>query len=177
MRSAASRPLDELCHSLLGIAEDPDAACPACPVETGAADCGRNAARLVHLTRAFSALRELRIPAWPYQGPIGIRERSDLHIVDQWRYLGTARNDAEIHAALEARASGFDVKIFRLLAKKLGKLPRSRIVCLAASEKGVPRLCRAALILNLRFKRVACRSLQALPRGSAHQPAKARQPR
>ncbi len=126
----------ELCHSLLGIAEDPAAACPTCSVETGAAECGRNAARLVHLTRAFSALRELRIPAWPYQGPVGIRERSDLHIVDQWRYLGTARNDAEIHAALETRASGFDVKIFRLLAKKLGKLPRSRIVCLAASEKG-----------------------------------------
>ena len=33
------------------------------------------------------------------------------------------------------------------------------------------RLCRIALILNLRFKRVTCRGLQALPLGSAHQPA------
>jgi len=39
-----------------------------------------------------------------------------------------------------------------------------------ALEKGVPRLCRATLILNLGFKRVACPGLQALPLGSAHQP-------
>ncbi len=36
--------------------------------------------------------------------------------------------------------------------------------------KGVPHLCRATLILNLGFKRVACPGLQALPLGSAHQP-------
>jgi DNA polymerase-3 subunit epsilon len=114
---------------LLGIAEGSDAPCPACSVETGAS--GRSAARLVHLARAFSALRELRILPWPHEGPIGIRERSDLHIVDQWRYLGTARNEAEIHSALEGRDFDFDLKIFRLLAKKLGKLPQSRIVCLA----------------------------------------------
>jgi DNA polymerase-3 subunit epsilon len=121
----------KLCHSLLGIAEGADAACPTCSVETGASECGRSGTRLVHLTRAFSAVRELRIPAWPYQGPVGIRERSDLHIVDQWRYLGTARNEAEIHSALEGRDFDFDPTIFRLLAKKLAKLPRSRIVCLA----------------------------------------------
>jgi DNA polymerase-3 subunit epsilon len=128
-RTAATH---ELCHSLLGIAEGPAPACRACAVEAGGPDCGHVPARLGHLTRAYSALRELRLPAWPYPGPIGIRERSDLHIIDRWRYLGTARNEAEIHAALETRAVDFDVKIFRLLAKTLGRLPRNRIACLAA---------------------------------------------
>jgi DNA polymerase-3 subunit epsilon len=127
-RTAAAH---KLCHSLLGIAEGPAPACRACVVEAGAAICGQGPARLSHLTRAFSALRDLRLPAWPYPGPIGIRERSDLHIIDRWRYLGTARNEAEIHAALETRAIDFDVKIFRLLAKTLGKLPQKRIACLA----------------------------------------------
>ncbi|MET0681941.1 MAG: exonuclease domain-containing protein [Casimicrobiaceae bacterium] len=125
----------ELCHSLLGVAEGPDPPCPACPVEAGTSDRGRGCARLIHLTRAFSALRELRLPAWPYQGPIGIRERSDLHIVDRWRYLGTARNEAEIHAALETRDVDFDVKIFHLLVKALRVLPRTRIVCLASRSQ------------------------------------------
>jgi DNA polymerase-3 subunit epsilon len=117
-----------LCHSLLGMADGAAAACPVCSDRTGAAECGGGAAHLAHLTRAFSALREIRIPAWPYEGPIGIRERSDLHVVDRWRYLGTARNEAEIHGALEVGSADFDVKIFRLLRKKLGRLPRSRIV-------------------------------------------------
>jgi DNA polymerase-3 subunit epsilon len=121
-----------LCHSLLGIAEGPAPACRACAVEAGGSICGQGPARLNHLTRAFSALRDLRLPAWPYPGPIGIRERSDLHIIDRWRYLGTARNEADIHAALETRTVDFDVKMFRLLARTLGTLPQNRIACLAA---------------------------------------------
>jgi DNA polymerase-3 subunit epsilon len=71
----------------------------------------------------------------PMPGPIGIRERSDLHIVDGWRYLGTARNDAEIHAVLETRAGAFNPRVFRLLAKTLQKLPERRIVLLATSPR------------------------------------------
>lgn len=121
----------KLCHPLLGIGDTRDSACAGCPLEGDATACGRGSPRLVHLTRAFTALRELRVPAWPYAGPIGIRERSDLHIVDGWRYLGTARNDGEIHAVLETRAGAFDVRTFRLLAKTLRNLPERRIVPLA----------------------------------------------
>ena len=60
----------------------------------------------------------------------GFGERRDLYIVDRWRYLGTARNTAEIHAALETRAADFDVKVFRLLAKALRRVPPNRIVSL-----------------------------------------------
>ena len=123
-----------LCHSLLGIGEPPAADCRACPPAAGPA-CDGSAARLVHLTRAFTALRDLRVPVWPYRGPIGIRERSELYIVDRWQFLGTARNDAEIHAALETRDPAFDVRMFRLLAKTLPKLPENRIVCLASNAK------------------------------------------
>ena len=121
-----------LCHSLLGVREAPDAACLACPAERGGAACGRRAERLRHLARAFVALRPLRVPAWPYRGPIGIRERADLHILDRWQYLGTARSEGEIDAVLETRVPDFDMQIFGLLAKSLRRLPRSKIVCLAA---------------------------------------------
>jgi len=46
------------------------------------------------LLHVFDALRTLAVPGWPHAGPIGIRERSDLHVVDRWRYLGTARTAA-----------------------------------------------------------------------------------
>src|SRR5687768_15359304 len=46
--------------------------------------CGRKTERWRHLTRAVAALHPLRIEAWPYAGPIGVRERTDLHILDDW---------------------------------------------------------------------------------------------
>ena len=131
LRVAAAR---KLCHLLLGI-DGRASGCPGCGAEPDAAACDRGSTRLVHLTRAFTALRELRVSAWPYAGPIGIRERSDLHIVDGWRYLGTARNDAEIHTVLETRAGAFNPRVFRLLAKTLQKLPERRIVLLATSPR------------------------------------------
>jgi DNA polymerase III subunit epsilon len=124
-----------LCHSLLGIPETAGP-CLACPIHRAGAACGLRTARLRHLTRAFNALRPLRLPPWPFSGPVGLRERSDLHIVDAWRYLGTARDESEIHAALETRTADFDARIFALLAKSLRRLPRSKIVCLSENAGG-----------------------------------------
>jgi hypothetical protein len=130
-----------LCHSLLGLDPGSCAACSGRPGGGGAPGCAlgyvHRAARLAHLTRAFTALSGLRLPAWPYRGPIAIRERGGVYVFDQWQYLGTARGSAEIHAALETRAPEFDVKVFRLLVKMLRKLPAKRVVPLTirASER------------------------------------------
>jgi DNA polymerase-3 subunit epsilon len=134
LRVAASH---RLCHALLGLSEAANASCLACPRGAVGASCDGNVDRLRHLEHAFTALRPLRLPAWPYGGPVGIRERSDLHVVDNWRYLGTARSEDELAAVLEARPRAFDATIFRVLAKMLPRLPQRRIVCLSkAPDRG-----------------------------------------
>ena len=119
----------ELCHSLLGIAEGPDARLPGL--------FGRDAALRMRRRRRApcpSHARLLRIAGTScschgrIDGPIGIRERSDLHIVDRWRYLGTARNDAEIHAALETRARRLRCEDIPSAREKARQTSRSRIV-------------------------------------------------
>ena len=128
LRVAASH---RLCHALLGLSEAANASCLACPRGAVGASCDGNVDRLRHLEHAFTALRPLRLPAWPYGGPVGIRERSDLHVVDNWRYLGTARSEDELAAVLEARPRDFDQAVFGVLAKTLPRLPQRRIVCLS----------------------------------------------
>jgi DNA polymerase-3 subunit epsilon len=81
--------------------------------------------------RIFEALRTLKVPGWPHAGPVGIRERSDLHVVDRWRYLGTARSDDELHRLLEQRPHDFDPRVFRLLRRTLPALPPRRIIDLS----------------------------------------------
>ena len=127
----------DLCHASLGIAEMPEMLCTRC---AGAeARCGRKSARLKHLTRAWEALDALRLEKWPYDGPIGVRERSDLHIIEDWRYLGTAQNDAEVHSILETRPNACEPGTFAFLAKKLPRLPRLRIVRLQRRMVLAPR--------------------------------------
>jgi DNA polymerase III subunit epsilon len=129
-RSALSRlaAKNGLCHALLGISPATEQTCGGCTGDGRRAGCGRRAERLAHLTRAYVALLPLRVPPWPYPSPIAIRERAELHIVDNWRYLGTARNDPEVHSILQTRPGDFDENIFAVLAKQLHRLPRSRIV-------------------------------------------------
>jgi len=118
-----------VCQALLGMAQARQAPCLRCAGEESPR-CGRKTARLQHLTEVMAALESWRIGKWPYHGPIGVRERSDLHIIEDWRYLGTARNDAEVHSILETRPNDFDEGTFAFLSKKLRRLPPRRIVYL-----------------------------------------------
>jgi DNA polymerase-3 subunit epsilon len=123
-----------LCHCLLGVSALVNAGCPACPVDQRASACVGRIDRKKQLLRVFGALEPLRIPAWPHRGPVGIRERSDIHVVDQWRFLGTARTESELYALLECHPGGFDPRLYVVLKRTLARLPASRIVDLSAYE-------------------------------------------
>jgi DNA polymerase III subunit epsilon len=51
-----------------------------------------------------------------------IREGDEAHLVDAWRYLGTARSDEELQALREAGRPPFDRDAYKLLAKYVGKM-------------------------------------------------------
>jgi DNA polymerase-3 subunit epsilon len=107
-----------------------------------------------HDARVAAALAPLAIPRWPFDGAALVREafaagehpatgrspwggeRSergamlvDVHVVDHWCWLGTARDDAALADLLEAPRRGeFDVDVTKLLlrryrARKLDLVP------------------------------------------------------
>jgi len=117
-----------LCHGVLGIAGGENASCLACPVDTRGCACVSVEQRKKQLLRVFMAIRPLRLQAWPHEGPIGIRERSDLLVVDRWQFLGTARTEGDVHELLETRRQGFDKRAYRLLARTLARLPQRAVV-------------------------------------------------
>ncbi len=93
----------------------------------------------VHHARVATALASVKAAAWPYPGRLGIVEKdrvndsTEVHVVDRWCYLGTARSDDELADLLETvRSPRFDYDHYKILARHLGK--RSvRTVQLAAS--------------------------------------------
>ncbi len=79
-----------------------------------------------HNARLMEALAEFAFPAWPYDGPIAIRETHPehgwqrAHVFHRWRYLGSAKTEDEIHELVAATTEvEFDADIFKLLVKRL----------------------------------------------------------
>jgi DNA polymerase-3 subunit epsilon len=131
-RNALSRLAEQhrLSRSLLGLDGENDAVRAHGDITTMPA--GTIVATKKDLLRIFDALRTLKVAGWPHDGPIGIRERSALHVVDRWRFLGTARNEGDLHALLDAHPHQFDPRIFRLLQRTLPGVPRRRLVDLSS---------------------------------------------
>ena len=71
--------------------------------------------------RLLAAMSRLKLASWPYPGAIGIREADDLHVIDHWCYLGTARTDEEIQELLEKGRPAFDRDTYMTLVKALKK--------------------------------------------------------
>jgi DNA polymerase-3 subunit epsilon len=81
-----------------------------------------------HLIRLAGAMARLRLAPWPYKGRIAVREAdsyralTEIHVLDQWRYLGSARTESELAALLEqCKLPAFDLEHYRLLSRYLTK--------------------------------------------------------
>ena len=93
-----------------------------------------------HALRLKQALGAIRTPPWPFKGRIAIRESTpdgdatELHVLDQWCFLGTAHSEAELHDLQAARGVPvFDVDTYKILKRYIARPPAgTTIVRLAA---------------------------------------------
>lgn len=120
----------QLCPVILGLEKpaQPGRPCFAHQVHKCKGACVGKEAIGLHSARLMAALAKLKLEAWPWPGPIGLVERDDfmdveeVHVVDGWRYLGTAKSDADIHDLLEqASIAQFDRDTYKLIRSHLGK--------------------------------------------------------
>lgn len=118
-----------LCEGILGLSKlAKGSACFGHQVKLCAGACIGKESALKHNLRLTSALMRLRLSVWPFKGPIGIKEGLELHVVDQWCYLGTARDEGEIHELLLNGQGEFDMDTYQLLKKYLKSTAASNVV-------------------------------------------------
>jgi DNA polymerase-3 subunit epsilon len=96
-----------------------------------------------HDQRLREALAPLAIPKWPFEGAALIREASDdgervdVHVVRDWAWLGTARDEGELALLLEAPPRpAFDVDVAKLLLRTWARR-RSAFVRVQATPASV----------------------------------------
>jgi DNA polymerase-3 subunit epsilon len=116
-----------LCWKALGL-EKRLGPCFARQVKRCAGACVGTESATEHHERLRQALAPLAIPRWPFAGLAALRERSllgdrvDLHVLRDWCWLGSARDDGELGRLVEAPPRPtFDADIARLLIRVFAK--------------------------------------------------------
>ncbi|CAJ0996919.1 excinuclease Cho [Sodalis praecaptivus] len=110
---------EQLCYSLLGL-ERVSHGRPCFRHHLGrcaGACCGRESREEHHL-RLMDALGQMRIFCWPFSGPVGLVEtdgdRRQIHVVDNWFYLGSVETLAQA-AGLRTVSPSFDSDGYKIL--------------------------------------------------------------
>jgi DNA polymerase-3 subunit epsilon len=113
----------DLCLILLGL-EQGTGSCFGYQLKKCKGACIGKESEMNHAMRVGMALSRLRLEAWPFKGRIGVKEidrsgiRTDIHLLDRWRYLGTVHTDHELRDALDTRSeASFDPEIYLILTR------------------------------------------------------------
>jgi len=128
-----------LCLRALGFEKSGAGACFRHQIRRCAGACAGKESVHAHHARAAAALAGLKTAAWPWRGPVGIveedseRDAADVHVVDNWCLLGSARSEAEVAELLEGRARPlFDLDQYKILSRHLLR-GRAKVVELGAT--------------------------------------------
>ena len=120
-KSAIRRVADEnrLCYSLVGLERlPPGRPCFRSMLRQCAGACCGGETPAEHAERLAAALSMLEIADWSYGGPVAIEEVGDhmhqFHVVDAWRYYGSASTLAEARR-IPRHAAAFDRDAYRIL--------------------------------------------------------------
>jgi DNA polymerase-3 subunit epsilon len=118
-----------LCAKILGL-EESTGSCLAHQLGRCKGACIGKEPLILHAVRVQMALASLKLRAWPFPGRVALREQSAfgasvLHVLDRWRYVGTAHCEEELAAiARRASPSAFDPQLYKLLARYFANHPK-----------------------------------------------------
>ncbi len=125
LRSIADQ--NQLCLSVLGLEKTTKGRpCFARQLAKCKGACIGEEAPLNHAARLVIAMNKLKVASWPYPGIVGIKEGGDIHLIDHWCYLGTAKNAAEVDDLLLSSQPVFDRDTYMIVSKALKK-PRQLV--------------------------------------------------
>jgi DNA polymerase III subunit epsilon len=131
--------MHQLCLTVLGL-EPGDGPCHGRWERRCRGACIGKETRERHALRLGTALVGLRMKPWPFNGPIGIREKGSdqLIVLDAWRYLGTARSERDLADLTDSgEAPAFDRGTYKMLSRYLMNGRRGyQLVELPAEKRG-----------------------------------------
>ena len=113
-----------LCPPLLGLEKPPQGTrCFDFQLKRCHGACHGGESPRAHALRLIEALHALKVEHWSWPGPIGLREGDAIHVIDGWRWLGTATDEAMLADILDTGRPAFDLDVYKILVKAVKRLP------------------------------------------------------
>jgi DNA polymerase-3 subunit epsilon len=126
-----------LCEAILGLEKRIEGkACFGYQVRQCGGACIGGSPIDLHNLQLKTALELFQVQVWPYAGPVAIKEAGHMHVIDRWRYLGTAINEEELYELADSGEGEFDLDIYKILKKALAGSFKNQVIPLAPKGSG-----------------------------------------
>jgi DNA polymerase-3 subunit epsilon len=126
----------QLCKALLGLEKvDDGKPCFGYQVKQCQGACIGNVSVAVHNLKLQTALQLYKVPVWPFEGAIAIKDGHSLLVFNKWCYLGSANDHDELDDIAKSKDLDFDLDIFKIVKKALFGSHKSNVVKLSTTDR------------------------------------------
>ena len=126
----------QLCEALLGLEKvDEGKPCFGYQVKQCQGACIGKVSLAVHNLKLQTSLQLYKVPVWPFEGAIAIKDGHSLLVINKWCYLGTAHNHDELDDIARSEDFEFDLDIYKVVKKALTGVYKTNVVKLFSTQQ------------------------------------------
>lgn len=125
----------QLCEALLGLEKvDEGKPCFGYQVKQCQGACIGKVSLAVHNIKLQTALQLYKVPRWPFEGAVAIKDGPSMLVIKQWCYLGAAHDHDEMNDLARSDQFEFDLDIYKLVKKAITGSHKTHVVKLNRTE-------------------------------------------
>ena len=128
----------QLCAALLGLEKvDEGKPCFGYQVKKCQGACIGKESLAVHNLKLQTSLQLYKVPVWPFEGAVAIKDGHSLLVINKWCYLGTANDYDELDGIAQSKDFDFDLDIYKLIKKAVSGAHKTSLLKLNNSPPAV----------------------------------------
>ena len=126
----------QLCEALLGLEKvDEGKPCFGFQVKQCQGACIGKVSLAVHNLKLQTSLQLYKVPVWPFEGAVAIKDGHSMLVINKWCYLGTAHNHDELDDIARSEDFEFDLDIYKVVKKALTGAYKTNVVKLFSTQQ------------------------------------------
>jgi DNA polymerase-3 subunit epsilon len=127
----------QLCAALLGLEKvDEGQSCFGYQVKKCQGACIGLVSPAVYSLKLQTALALYKVPVWPFEGAVAIKDGHHMLVINNWCYLGTAKDSDELVDIAQTNESEFDLDIYKIIKKAITSSHKANVVKLPGRQSG-----------------------------------------
>ena len=126
----------QLCEALLGLEKvEEGKPCFGYQVKQCQGACIGKVSLAVHNLKLQTALQLYKVPVWPFEGAIAIKDGTSMLVINRWCYLGIANDHDELSDIAQSEDLDFDLDIYKIVKKAMAGSHKASVVQLSCPQR------------------------------------------